>query len=109
MLAILFYYLALPFLAASLVLRFIRRYGKDPVPEPVRKNCVDDPVEPKWFRVLEAEAAVGGTPARFNKVGDFDAHDKAVDAAYQSRGSRPESGRSWLVLNQKGDVLQEIS
>lgn len=108
MLLILFYYIVLPFLLGYLVLRLIRRYGADPVPPQVRALCAEDPVEAKWFRVAEVrgDLKAGGAVA---KLGDFDAQDKAVDAAYLSRGENPEPGRSWLVLNERGDILQEIA
>ena len=109
MIPLLFYYLILPFGAAWLLLRFIRRFGADPAPESVRRNCAEDPVERKWFRVLEAQAVGDGAPTRITKLGDFDVQEKAVDAAYQNREGRQEAGRSWLVVDERGDVLQEIS
>lgn len=109
MIALVFYYLLLPVLAAWLVLRFIRRYGADPVPEAVRRSCAEDPVEHKWFRVLESAAGTGGARARYAKLGDFDSQDKAVDAAYQGREASPGGEKSWLIVNERGDVLQEIA
>lgn len=108
MLLLIFYYLVLPFLVAALVLRFIRRYGADPSPAEVRQNCADDPVEHLWFRVLEKRPDGGGTIG-VAKVGDFDAQDKAVDAAYSGRQKRSDPTLSFLVVNEKGDVLQEIA
>lgn len=108
MLVLVFYYLILPFLLGGLVLKLIRRYGADPVAPSVRQLCADDPVEPKWFRVAEAsgDPRAGG---RVRKVADFETQDLAVEEAYRRRGQEPEPGRSWLVLDEKGDILQEVA
>ncbi|MBI4422375.1 MAG: hypothetical protein HY554_01530 [Elusimicrobia bacterium] len=108
MLLLILYYLVLPFVLAALVVRLIRRYGADPVPEGVRRAVAADPPEPKTFRVLEVEGGVESRDARLTKIGDFDAQDKAVDAAYRRRGEEPKPGLAWLVLNDRGDILQEV-
>lgn len=103
-----FYYLILPFLLGWLVLKLIRRYGADPVAPTVRQLCVEDPVERKWFRVAEVlgdPRAGGGV----RKVSDFETQDQAVEEAYRRRAEQAGPGRSWLVLNEKGDVLQEVA
>ncbi|MBI4346932.1 MAG: hypothetical protein HY553_08765 [Elusimicrobia bacterium] len=107
MVLLILYYLVLPFLAAALVLRFIRRYGADPSPAEVRQNCASDPVEHKCFRVLEKRPGAGRAMG-VAKVGDFDSQDKAVDAAYAGRDRRADPAVSFLVVDEKGDVLQEI-
>lgn len=109
MLILIFYYLVLPFIFAALVRRLIRRFATDPVPPKVRELCARDPVEKKWYRVLEVEGAFASPEARFEKIGDFDAQDKAVDGAYLRRAEHSAAARSWLVLDDKGDILQEVT
>ncbi len=108
MLALLAYYLVLPLLCARLLLRFIRKYGADPVPPEVRLHCARDPILRGMYRVAELERA-GGEPAGLLKVGDYETQDSAVEAAYLQRRLRPAPGREWLVLDHRGDVLQQLA
>lgn len=107
MIPLLFYYIVLPLLATVLVLRFIRRYGADPVPDEVRRSIASDPLGSRTFRVLDVEGRLGSGAARLAKVGDFETQEEAIDAAYARRGAGP-TGHSWLVLNDRGEMLQEI-
>lgn len=104
MLALLFYYIALPFLAAWLVMKFIRKYGASPIPEEVARLYAEAPLEKGWYRVIQRG------PAGQRLLGDFEKHDAAVEKAYKERELAQVTGEkaAFLVLNDKGEALEEV-
>lgn len=104
MLSLLFYYLLLPFLAAWLVLKFIRKYGASPIPEDVARLYAQAPPGKGWFRVIRRDH---GGP---RLLGDFEKHDEAVEQAYKERELAQAAGEmaAFQVLNDKGEALEEV-
>ena len=104
MIPLLFYYLALPFIASALVLKFIRKYGDNEIPEDIRRLYAERPIEPKWFRVLR------GDLKGKRVLGDFETKGEAVDRAYKGREEARAAGEkaAFLVLNDKGEALEEV-
>jgi hypothetical protein len=98
------YYLVLPFCAAALVLRFIRKYGKNEVPADIRALCEMRPIEKKFFRAVRRDAK----DLKF--LGDFETHIEAVDCAYAGRKDAVANKEkaAFLVLNDKGETLEEV-
>jgi hypothetical protein len=109
MLSLIFYYLILPFVLFWVVLRLIRKYSPDSAPEEIRELCVKDPIEPKYFRAVRLDGRFGHPPVLLAKLGDFEHQEDAVDAAFAAKSQAPERDRfSFLVLNCKGEILQEL-
>ena len=104
MITLLVYYLVLPFVLASLVLKFLRKYGKTTVAEDIRALCAERPIEKKWFR------AVSRGHEGLRHLGDFETHGEAVDAAYAARKQAAAAGSpaAFLVLNPKAETLEEV-
>lgn len=104
MLTLLVYYLVLPLLAAALVLKFIKRYGKTGIPEDIRRLYAERPIEPKWFRVLREDAAGK------RHLADCETQGEAVERAYKGKEEAQKAGEraAFLVLNDKGEVLEEV-
>ena len=104
MVSLLFYYLVLPFLAAWAVLRFIKKYGRNEVPEDIARLYAEQPLEKKWFRVLRRD----NQEARL--LGDFETHDEAVELAYRRRQEAQVARETaaFFVLNDKGEALEEV-
>jgi len=104
MVSLILYYLVVPFILAALVLKFIRKYGKNEIPADIRKLCEMRPIEKKFFR------AVSRDQKELRFLGDFETHGDAVDCAYAGRkeaqGNKEKA--AFLVLNDKGEVLEEV-
>lgn len=108
MLTLVFFYLILPFLLSALVLRFLRRHSGKALRPEIRELYARRPVDRRHFRALRVDGGWGRPGARLDPLGDFETQQEAVDAAYQGKSGRPGAGASWLVLNDKGEVLQEV-
>lgn len=104
MISLLFYYLVLPFLAAFVVLAFIRKYGRNEVPEDIARLCAEKPIERKCFRAARRDHK----GLRF--LGDFETQGEAVEAAYRGKEQAQAAGEKaeFLVLNDKGETLEEV-
>lgn len=104
MFSLLLYYIVIPMLAAALVVRFIRKYGQNEIPEGVRRLYAERPLEPKWFRVLRED------PKGLQILGDFETRSEAVDCAYRGKEDAQGAGEkaAFLVLNDKGEALEEV-
>lgn len=104
MITLIFYYLILPFIGAAFVLKFIRKYGKNEIPEDIRRLCAQKPIEKKWFRTVRRDHK----GLRF--LGDFETHGEAVDCAYAGRkeAAAAVETAAFLVLNSKGEILEEV-
>lgn len=105
MIQIIFYYLVVPFFGASLVLRFIKKYGKIPVPPEIARLYEEHPIEKKWFRSVQRDAQ-----GRLQMLGDFETHGEAVDRAYlgKEEAQTAKERASFLVLNSKAEVLEQV-
>lgn len=101
---LLFVWFVLPFLLFYLVLKLMRKYAPDTVPVDVRALCLADPIEKRWYRVLRRDAA------GLMKLADCEKQDEAVEKAYlgKEQAEAAKSGATFLVLNDKGEVLQQI-
>lgn len=104
MVSLLLYYIIVPMLAAALVVRFVRKYGRNEIPEAVRRLYAERPLQPKWFRVLREDHH--GT----RLLGDFETRGDAVDCAYQGKEAAQATGEkaAFFVLNDKGEALEEV-
>jgi hypothetical protein len=98
------YYLVLPFCAAALVLKFIRKYGKNQIPADIKALCEMRPIEKKFFRAVRRDAK----DLKF--LGDFETQIDAVDCAYAGRKEAQglKEKAAFFVLNDKGEVLEEV-
>jgi hypothetical protein len=105
MIQVILYYLILPFFAASLVLKFIKKHGKIPVPPEIERLYREIPIEKKWFRTLRRDAQ-----GRLLHLGDFETHVEAVDRAYlgKEEAVKAREKAAFLVLNDKAEVLEEV-
>jgi len=126
MFVIIFYYLVLPFLIFAVILRLLRKYSPDSAPKEILEFYAQDPIEPKFFRAIRldgrfptaVEAALprrrsvgrfGHLPVVLNKLGDFEKQEDAVDSAFAAKSAAGETAESsFLVLNDKGEILQEV-
>ena len=104
LIALIVYYLVLPFVGAALVLKFIRKYGKNEIASDIKRLCAEKPIEKKWFRSVRRDHK------GLRDLGDFETHGEAVDAIYAARKDAQASGDSaaFLVLNSKGETLEEV-
>ncbi len=104
MIGLLVYYIALPFLASWLVLRFLRKYGRREPPEEILALYDTHPLEPKWFRVLRRDRR------GIRLLGDFETQSEAVDRAYKGKEEALAAGdhAAFLVLNEAGETLEEV-
>lgn len=104
MLSLIFYYIVLPLLAAWWLVRLIKKHAPSPVPPDVAALCANNPVEKRFFRTVRRDS--GGLAA----LGDFETQPEAVECAYRERETARQAGRSaaFLVLNDKGEVLEEV-
>ena len=109
MLTLIFFYLVLPFVLFGVALRLIRKYSPDSAPKEIREHCAQDPIESKCFRAVRLDGRFEHPSVRLGKLGDFEHQDDAVDAAFKAKSQAPEKAQSsFLVLNDKGEILQEI-
>lgn len=104
MIPLLFYYLVLPFAAAAMIIRFIRRYGSPLTPKDVLRLCREQPLEKGTYRVLRRS---GNT---LSSLGDFETHEEAVDSAFLGRHTARNEGlqSSFYVVNQKAEILDQF-
>ena len=104
MFLLILYYLILPFLLAGLVLKFIRKYGRNEIPEDILRIYSQNPLEKKWFRVLRRDHK------GLRLLGDRETHDEAVELAYKRKEEDLAAGEhaDFLVLNSKGEILEEV-
>ena len=108
MIALIFYYLILPFILFSGVLSFLRKFGSR-IPSEIETMYREDPIAAKYFRALRLSGKFGQPEAALTKIGDFEKQQEAVDAAFQARtGSKKNAAAAFLVLNDKGEVLQDV-
>ena len=109
MLVLIFYYLVLPFLLFAMALRLIRKYSPDPTHKEIREFYAQDPLGPKSFRAVRLDGRFGHPPVVLGKIGDFEKQEDAVDAAFSAKSEAPKGAESsFLVLNDKGEILQEV-
>lgn len=101
---LLFLWFVLPLLLFYLVLKLLRKYAPNTVPTDVRALCASDPIEKRWFRVLRRDHA------GLMKLADCEKQDEAVERAYlgKEQAEAAKSAASFLVLNDKGELLQQI-
>lgn len=100
-----FYYLILPFLLAWVVIKYLKKHAPSTIPEDVLRLYAAKPVERKWFRAARRDHK------GLHPLGDFEKQPEAVEAAYQGlKDARAagETGASFIVLNDKGDTLEQI-
>lgn len=104
MIASLFYYIVLPFLAGAYVIRLIKKYAKDELPPDVARLIAERPVEKKWFRAVRRDAR------GLRMIGDYETRMDAVDAAYQACKDAKAAGQAaaFVVLNDKGEALEQV-
>jgi hypothetical protein len=104
MISIIIYYLVLPFFFASLVLKFIKKYGASQIKPDVTAMLAIDPVEKRFYRAARRDAQ------GLSKLQDWEKHEEAVDAIYASRQEAAKAGRraEFIVLNDKGETLDWI-
>jgi hypothetical protein len=98
------YYLVLPFCAAALVLRFIKKYGRLELAPDIKRQLAESPIEKKFFRAVRRDSK------ELRLLGDFETHVDAVDCAYMGRKearARNEKA-AFLVLNDKGETLEQV-
>jgi hypothetical protein len=103
--SLLFYYIVLPMIAAYYVIKLIKKHGGSTVPPEVSALYAVDPVQKKWYR-----AARRDQNGRVTKLGDYETQLEAVDRAYLGKEEAQKAGEkaSFLVLNDKGDVYQQV-
>lgn len=106
MLSLTIYYLVLPFVAAGLVLRLIKKYGGDSVPAEIRTYCSADPIEKRFYRAIRVQGAFGRPGCEVTKLGDFEKQELAIDAAFPA-SREPGPAARYYVLNDQGEPLQE--
>lgn len=101
MIPILFYYLFLPILGGWLVIKFIKRYGGQPLPADLQRMLLVDPIEKREYRALCRDGS------GLTSLGDFEKHEEAVDAIYAAREAAQKAARkgSFLVVNAAGETL----
>lgn len=100
----LIYWIVLPLLAAWLVVRWINKKAPRLPPPDVRALLERSPVERKWFRAVRRDAR------GLASLGDFEKQPEAVEAAYAGKERAQAAGEraEFLVLNDKGDVLEQV-
>jgi hypothetical protein len=97
------YYLVLPFLAAWLVLRFLKKYAPHDIPEDIARLCAEKPIEKKFFRAVRRDHK------GLRHLGDFETQPEAVECVYRAKeGAGKAEKAAFLVLNDKGEVLEEV-
>ena len=102
--SLIFYYLILPFFAASLVIRWLKKNAPSTIAEDVKRLYAESPVEKKWFRAVRRDHK------GLRSLGDYETRLEAVEAAYQGRKDAAASGdqASFVVLDDKGFALEQI-
>lgn len=105
MISLLFYYVVLPMLAGYYVIKLIKKYGAPTTPPEAIAMYAVDPVAKKWYRAARRDAN-----GRLTKLGDFETQLEAVDRAYLGKEEAVKNGEkaSFLVLNDKGEVYQQV-
>jgi hypothetical protein len=92
-----------------LVTWFLKKYAKSTVPSSVARLYAERPIEPKTFRVVRFDGPTDGEPIW---LGDYETQPEAVDAAYtyrkKEREEEPGKKSSFMVLNDRGDFLEEV-
>ena len=98
------YYLVLPFLAAWLVLKFLKRHAAHALPDDIRALLARSPIEKRFFRALRRDHK------GLHALGDFEKQAEAVEAIYRGREEAQAKGdkAAFLVANDKGETLEEI-
>ncbi len=98
------YYLLMPFLAAGLLIRWLKKHAPPIIAEDIRQLSVERPIEKKWFRAVRRDHK------SLRWLGDFEKQPEAVEAAYQGlKDARQASEKaSFLVLNDKGETLEQV-
>jgi hypothetical protein len=108
MIPLIVYYLVLPFAAFALLLKVMRKFGKDEVPREIRDLYAAHPIEKRSFRALRVDGRLGQPPVALAELGDFEKQEEAVDAAFEAKTKAAGTKASFLVLNDKGEILQEV-
>ena len=108
MIPLIFYYLVLPFVLFALLLKLMRKYGGDTVPKEIRELCAVHPIEKKSFRALRVEGKIGAGAVMLGELGDFESQEEAVDAAFEAKSKQAQSAADFIVLNDKGEILQQL-
>ena len=101
---LIFVWFVLPFVVFWGLMKLIRKYAPDPVPADIRALCAADPIERRWFRVVRRDKT------GLMKLADCEKQDEAVEKAYlgKEQAEAAKSAASFLVLNDKGDILQQV-
>lgn len=107
MLSLIFFYIVLPFMAAYLVHKLIKKYGADPTPAELRASCAREPIVKRCYRAVRVDGAFGQPGCKVAKIGDFEKQEEAIDAAFLESCQSGQPGRRWYVLNDEGEPLQE--
>jgi hypothetical protein len=107
MLILIFYYLILPFILFGFVLAFLRKFGSK-LPKEIESFIASDPIESKFYRAAQMNGRFGEPGATLRKLGDFEKQDEAVDAAFNARKTAGQVHAAYIVLNDKGEILQEV-
>lgn len=104
MIGLILYYIILPMAVGYYVIKWIKKHGASTIPADVIALYAVDPVEKKWYRAARRDAQ------GLKKLGDFETQLEAVDRAYLGKQEAVKAGQraSFLVLNDKGDVYQQV-
>ena len=98
------YYVVLPIIAGAYVIKLIKKHGAPTITPDVAALYAATPVQKKWYRAARRDAA------GLAVLGDFETQLEAVDRAYLGKEQAQKAGQkaSFLVLNDKGDVYQQV-
>lgn len=101
---LIFYYLVLPFLLASFVLKWLKKNAPSTVPEDIRALYAARPVEKKWLRAVRRDGPT------LSVIGDYETRGEAVEAIYQARKDAAALSQkaSFIVHDDKGHALEQI-
>ena len=100
----LIYWIVLPLVLASLVVRWIKKASPLTPRLDVRDLFARSPIERKWFRAARRDAK--GLTA----LGDFEKQPEAVEAAYAGKEKARAAGEKaeFLVFNDQAELLEQI-
>ena len=102
--ALIYYYLVLPFLAAWLLIGWLKKHVSHEPPDDVKRLYAERPIQKKWHRAVRRDHK------GLRWLGDFETRQEAVDAAYRGRkdAQAARDKASFLVLNDKGEALEQV-
>ena len=100
----LIYWVVIPILLGSMLVRWIKKAAPlIPAPD-VRDLFYRAPIEPKYFRAARRDAK------GLASLGDYEKQMEAVEAAYAGREKAQAGGEKaeFLVFNDKAELLEQI-